>query len=142
MRRFGRSSRGGRASCTAAATWRVVYGNVSALTGFADHRRCPGCRLARPLAHTAYTSTVTVWDVPNLSTTLWVNHQRIWQYAGGHNEAWSMAPKVGTSKRDVGDSVTLNIDCDVIDGIVASIPPPNLPFKRLSAAIFNGEATP
>jgi hypothetical protein len=53
-----------------------------------------------------------VWDVACLSNGLWVNHQRIRQYAGGHGETWG--------------GVTLNIDCNVIDGIVASMGPADI----------------
>jgi len=54
-----------------------------------------------------YRPDATVWDVACLSNGLWVNHQRIRQYAGGHDETWG--------------GITLNIDCNVIDGIVASV---------------------
>jgi hypothetical protein len=53
----------------------------------------------------AYDPAATVWDVYRLSNVLWSDHQRIRQYTGGHVETWG--------------SVSLNIDCDVIDGIVA-----------------------
>ncbi len=53
-----------------------------------------------------YRSDATVWDVACLSNGIWGNHQRIRQYAGGHSETWG--------------GVTLNIDSNVIDGIVAS----------------------
>jgi len=48
---------------------------------------------------------VTVYDVDYLSDSYWANHQRVYQYAGGHSETWG-----GT---------TMSIDSDVIDGIVA-----------------------
>ncbi len=54
-----------------------------------------------------YRYNATVWGAPCLSDSLWVNHQRLRQYAGGHNETWG--------------GVTLNIDSDVLDGIVASL---------------------
>jgi photosystem II stability/assembly factor-like uncharacterized protein len=47
----------------------------------------------------------SVWDVYCLSNTLWMNHQRLRQYTGGHNETWG--------------GVTLNIDSNVLDGPVA-----------------------
>lgn len=43
----------------------------------------------------------------NLSNSLWNNHQRIRQYTGGHNETWG--------------GLTLNIDSDVSEGVVASL---------------------
>ncbi len=52
-----------------------------------------------------YNSGASVWDLPCLSNELWKNHQRIHQYTGGHNETYG--------------GVTLNIDSDVIDGLVA-----------------------
>jgi photosystem II stability/assembly factor-like uncharacterized protein len=55
-----------------------------------------------------YRSDATVWGASCLSDTLWKNDQRIRQYAGGHNETWG--------------SVTLNIDSNVSDGIVAFPP--------------------
>ncbi len=54
-----------------------------------------------------YDPSADVWDVYGLANDLWVGHQRIRQYAGGHDETWS--------------GVTLNIDCDVTDGDVAAI---------------------
>jgi photosystem II stability/assembly factor-like uncharacterized protein len=52
-----------------------------------------------------YKSTATVWDVSCISNGLWVNNQRIRQYAGGHNETWG--------------SVTLNIDSNIAGGPVS-----------------------
>jgi photosystem II stability/assembly factor-like uncharacterized protein len=53
----------------------------------------------------AYNPNATVWNVTGLSNTLWPTHQRIRQYAGGHEETW------GTT--------LLKIDSNVIDGVVA-----------------------
>lgn len=55
----------------------------------------------------AYDPAVTVWDVPCVANSLWVNQQRIRQYTGGHDETWG--------------SVTLNIDANVADGPVADL---------------------
>lgn len=55
-----------------------------------------------------YDPDATVWDAPCLSNTLWVDHQRIKQYVGSHNETW-------------GD-VTLRIDSDVLDGEIVTLP--------------------
>jgi len=102
-----------------------VYGKGAALSGFVASDNVPDAVWAaewiRPFS---YLPDITVWDIPNLSNTLWVNQQRMRQYAGGHAETWG--------------GVTLNIDCNVIDGIVASIPPPDLPFKAYLPAILNG----
>ena len=129
-----------------------VYGNASALNSFVTIPNVPDAAWPARWLHTAYTSTVTVWDIPNLSNTLWVNHQRIWQYAGGHNEAWNLIgseswehtadQNADTSHPETWGSVTLNIDCDVIDGIVASILPPDLPIKLYLPIILNGVASP
>jgi hypothetical protein len=43
-----------------------------------------------------------------LDDSLWSNHQRLRQYAGGHDETWG--------------NVTFNIDSDVIDATVAQVP--------------------
>lgn len=53
-----------------------------------------------------YRPDVTVWDVDWLDDYYWTNHQRILQYSGSHNETWG--------------GVTINIDNDVLDGIVAA----------------------
>jgi hypothetical protein len=57
-----------------------------------------------------FDATATVWLGQSqvcLANTLWTNHQRIRQYTGGHNETWG--------------SSTVNIDSDVLDGIVVDI---------------------
>jgi photosystem II stability/assembly factor-like uncharacterized protein len=62
-----------------------------------------------------YDSYATVWGVSCLDDTYWGNHQRIRQYAGGHNETWA--------------GVTFNIDSNVVDGLVATrINPPGTPL--------------
>lgn len=52
-----------------------------------------------------YRPDVTVWDVDWLEDIYWSNHQRVYQYSGDHNETWA--------------GVTINIDNNVLDGIVA-----------------------
>ena len=54
-----------------------------------------------------YTPEATVWDVACLADSLWLHHQRLRQYTGGHNETW--------------DGTSLTIDCNVLDGIVADL---------------------
>ncbi len=51
-----------------------------------------------------YDSSVSVWGIPCVPNTHWSNHQRIWQYAGEHDETWG--------------STSINVDSDVLDGIV------------------------
>ncbi len=62
-----------------------------------------------------YNPGASVWGLPCVADYLWSNHQRIHQYTGGHNETWG--------------GVTLNIDSDVIDGLVADLgsTPPSPP---------------
>jgi len=60
-----------------------------------------------------YDPNANVWNVICLSPNVWTDHQRIRQYAGGHNETWG--------------GVTINIDSNVTDGRVVS------PGNRLAA---------
>ena len=55
-----------------------------------------------------YRPNASVWGVSCVSDTLWVNHQRLRQYSGGHYETWG--------------GVSLNIDDNVLDGIVSIVP--------------------
>jgi photosystem II stability/assembly factor-like uncharacterized protein len=52
-----------------------------------------------------YDPDQTVWSLPCFPDTLYANHQRIKQYAGGHKETWG--------------GKSLSIDSDVADGEVA-----------------------
>jgi hypothetical protein len=52
-----------------------------------------------------FRSDVTVFDVDYLADGYWSNHQRVYQYSGDHNETWA--------------GVTINIDSNVLDGVVA-----------------------
>jgi hypothetical protein len=52
-----------------------------------------------------YRPEVTVFDVDHLPDNYWSNHQRVYQYSGDHNETWG--------------GVTINIDSNVLDGVVA-----------------------
>ena len=56
---------------------------------------------------TEYSPSATVWGNAYVSDDLWNEHQRIHQYTAGHQEEWG--------------GISLTIDCDVIDGIVASL---------------------
>jgi hypothetical protein len=86
-----------------------VYGNGPPLNSFASLSNIPDAIWpAHWLQPYFYNPDATVWDVYGLSNSVWNNHQRIRQYAGGHNETWG--------------GVTLNIDSNVIDGIVAPGP--------------------
>jgi hypothetical protein len=86
-----------------------VYGATcaSALSDLATISDVPDAIWLAHWIYSSYNSEATVWDAVCLSNDLWPDQQRIRQYAGGHDEAWG--------------GVTLNIDCDVIDGIVADV---------------------
>lgn len=85
-----------------------VYSTGSILNGFAAIPNVPDVIWpAHWLTPYAYNPDATVWDVYSLSNNLWNSHQRIRQYAGGHNETWG--------------GLTLNIDSDVSEGVVASL---------------------
>ena len=56
-----------------------------------------------------YDPSATVWDVPcGLDNTYWNDHQRLKQYAGGHEETWG--------------GVELVIDSNVLDGHITALP--------------------
>lgn len=90
-----------------------VYGATcsSAVSDFAGLANVPDVLWAAIWLDPAqYRADASVFGLRCLSDTLWVNHQRIRQYAGGHDELWG--------------STTLNIDSSVIDGVVAKQDPP------------------
>jgi hypothetical protein len=78
-----------------------------AISDFASIDHVPDAIWPAHWIYSYYNAGATVWGVACLSNGLWANHQRIRQYTGGHIESWSGA--------------ALNIDCNVIDGIVANI---------------------
>ncbi len=85
-----------------------VYSTGSILSGFAGIPNVPDVIWpAHWLTPYAYNPDATVWDVYSLSNSLWNSNQRIRQYSGGHNETWG--------------GLTLNIDSDVSEGVVASL---------------------
>ncbi len=61
--------------------------------------------IARFLTPYQYRSDASVWGMPCIDDSLWNNQQRIVQYAGGHAESWG--------------GITITIDSNVIDGVVA-----------------------
>ncbi len=71
------------------------YGNWATLTN------APDAVWMATYIQASFTPTITVSDIPILSGSLWTNHQRVFQYAGGHNETWG--------------GVKLNIDSNVAD---------------------------
>jgi len=88
-----------------------VYGSPcgSALSDFASLSHVPDAIWPAHWIYTSYNRNATVWNLACLSNALWTNSQRIRQYTGGHNETWG--------------GVTLNIDSNVLDGVVATICP-------------------
>jgi hypothetical protein len=82
-----------------------VYANGPQLSSFASISQVPDAIWPAHWTDTTYNPDATVWDVYRLSNDLWVNHQRVRQYAGGHRETWGDASMV--------------IDSNVIDGIVS-----------------------
>jgi hypothetical protein len=70
-----------------------------------------------------YRANATVWNVSGLPDSLWSNHQRIRQYAGPHTETWG--------------SVTIQVDSNVIDGVVADISG-TFPLKITKSGDGNG----
>ncbi|MEW5830813.1 MAG: glycoside hydrolase domain-containing protein [Chloroflexota bacterium] len=55
-----------------------------------------------------YDPDASVWNVSCLSSSFWTNRTRLRQYEGSHTEVWG--------------GLGLNIDSNVLDGIVAAIP--------------------
>lgn len=90
-----------------------VYGVGATLSAFANQPEPPDAIWAANWIRTYFDPEATVWDVLRLSNDLWINHQRLRQYTGGHIETWG--------------STSLNIDADVLDGIVAVFPLPQFP---------------
>ncbi len=82
-----------------------VYALGPTLGLFASLPEPPDVVWAAHWVYDSYSPDATVWNVYRLGNDVWLNHQRLRQYAGGHNERWG--------------SVTLNIDSNVLDGPVA-----------------------
>ena len=84
-----------------------VYGTGSTLRLLANLPQPPNAIWAAHWIYSSYTPHASVWGVYGLPDGLWFNRQRLRQYTGGHNETWG--------------ATTLNIDSNVLDGIVAVI---------------------
>ena len=84
-----------------------VYGSPcsSALTDFLSNHYVPDAIWIARWNLNYYSSSATVWGGSCISDSDWANHQRIRQYAGDHDETWG--------------GVTMVVDSDVLDGIVA-----------------------
>ncbi|RME57747.1 DUF1906 domain-containing protein, partial [Candidatus Parcubacteria bacterium] len=85
-----------------------VYGSSCAahLDDFASNPHPPNAIWPAHWIYSSYNSNASVWNVLCIPNNHWGQHQRIRQYAGGHFETWG--------------GVTLKIDSNVIDGIVAN----------------------
>ncbi len=98
-----------------------VYSNSSILPHFSSIPNPPDDIWAAWWTYNYYNPSVTVWGLLNLPDNLWANHQRIRQYAGGHNETWG--------------GVTINIDSNVLDGHVAgTVPDPSAAGQAVHSA--------
>ncbi len=98
-----------------------VYSTRYALNHFATIATVPDVVWIASYSYSTFTSSASVWDIPGLSNDYWVDHQRLRQYAGGHNETWG--------------NVTININSDVADGVVLNMGGP--PVAQLSAPTDN-----
>jgi len=85
-----------------------VYGIPRNLITFVGIANVPDVIWPASWVHSAYNASAHVWNLNYIDNSLWSNHQRIRQYAGGHDETWG--------------GVTLNIDSNVSDGVVAVVP--------------------
>ncbi|MEP0805114.1 MAG: PQQ-dependent sugar dehydrogenase, partial [Chloroflexota bacterium] len=109
-----------------------VYGSTLCNTGLSDFKTITHvpdviwpARWYHNLGQGFYDSTATVWNLGNcLPDTVWANHQRIRQYEGDHDETWG--------------SLTLPIDSNVLDGVVAALPllePARISFQEVVSGL-------
>ncbi|HEY4024497.1 MAG TPA: DUF1906 domain-containing protein [Pseudonocardiaceae bacterium] len=82
-----------------AGYWSGLYS--SANSGIADLVANYGGSSTPDVAFTARWNNVANTDDANIPATEWANHQRVHQYAGGHNETYN--------------GVTINVDSDFLD---------------------------
>jgi uncharacterized repeat protein (TIGR02543 family) len=85
-----------------------VYAINTVLSDYSAITNVPDDIWIAQQGYSTYTSTASVWGVPYITDMLWVNHQRLHQYTGGHDETWG--------------GVTLNVDSDVLDARVVALP--------------------
>jgi len=87
-----------------------VYGAPcgASLSDYAQVANVPDIIWIAAWAYPGYDPSASVWwQGCGLNNSLWVNHQRLRQYAGGHNENWAGIP--------------FNIDSDRIMGILSTV---------------------
>lgn len=91
-----------------------IYGSAcgSYVTDWATIANVPDDVWPAHWIYSTYNANATVWSVACVADSYWNNHQRIRQYAGGHNETYG--------------GVTFNIDSNAIDGHVAGVNPRSL----------------
>lgn len=88
------------------------------ISRYADTTSAPDAVWFAAWTRPSFDPAMTVWNIPStcLPPTVWNQQQRIRQYTGSHDETWG--------------GVTLEIDSNVLDGIVADLgevtPPPPL----------------
>jgi hypothetical protein len=90
-----------------------VYGSTLCNTAISDFRTITNvpdviwpARWYHNLGEGYYDPDASVWNLGScIPNTVWANHQRIRQYEGDHYETWG--------------SLTLDIDSNVLDGVVA-----------------------
>ena len=102
----------------------------SAASGIADLVANTGVASPDDIWFADWNGDATVFNDPYIPNGDWYSHQRIHQYAGGHNETWG--------------AVTINIDSDYSDGAVAqgsasTTTPPGMP-TAVSATAANATA--
>ncbi len=88
-----------------------AYGSAcgSYVTDWAGITNVPDDAWLAHWIYSGYNASATVWDVACVGNGYWSDHQRLRQYAGGHNETWG--------------GVTFNIDSNAEDGHVAGVNP-------------------
>ncbi len=110
-----------------------IYGSTLCNTGLSDFQALANipdvvwpARWYHSSGQGFYDPSATVWDlgacIPN---TMWSDHQRIRQYEGDHNETWG--------------GLTLGIDSDVLDGVVAvpTLEPAAVLFQEVASGLSN-----
>ncbi len=82
----------------------AIYSTGPVLNQIAAISNLPDAIWPAHWIYSQFNPDATVWDIYRLSNDVWNQHQRVRQYSGGHYETWG--------------SVRLNIDSNVLDGIV------------------------
>ncbi|WP_054537331.1 glycoside hydrolase domain-containing protein [Herpetosiphon geysericola] len=85
-----------------------IYGSAcgTAANDWASLANVPDVAWIAAWYRSSYDSGASVYGLPCVPDGNWSNHRRIRQYAGGHRETWG--------------GVTINIDSNAVDGLVAT----------------------